>query len=115
MDLTPALGYVGEDRSAVYGLGCIGHGVSMSYLNGHVLADLVAGDGTDTVTQQCPFVNRRVVRWPREPAATAAKYAIRAYLQAEDAFNERPLTRAPAAGTPEHPWPGRTGVRGSGV
>jgi glycine/D-amino acid oxidase-like deaminating enzyme len=103
MDLTPALGYAAEDRTAVYGLGCIGHGVSMSYLNGHVLADLVAGDGTDAVTRQCPFVNRRVVRWPREPAATAAKYAIRAYLQAEDAFNERPLTRAPAAGIPEQP------------
>jgi hypothetical protein len=103
MDLAPALGYVGEDRTAVYGLGCIGHGVSMSYLNGHVLADLVAGGGTDAVTQQCPFVNRRVVCWPREPAATAAKYAIRAYLQAEDAFNERLLARAPAAGTPEQP------------
>jgi glycine/D-amino acid oxidase-like deaminating enzyme len=93
MDLTPALGYVGEDRTAVYGLGCIGHGVSMSYLNGHVLADLIAGNGTDPVTQQCPFVNRRVVRWPREPAATAAKYAIRGYLQAEDAFHERTPAR----------------------
>ncbi len=33
-DLTPALGYLGTDRTAVYGLGCIGHGVAMSYLNG---------------------------------------------------------------------------------
>ncbi len=103
MDLTPALGYVGEDRTAVYGLGCIGHGVSMSYLNGHVLADLIAGEGADPVTRQCPFVNRRVLRWPPEPAATAAKYAIRGYLQAEDAFNERPLNRARAAVTEEQP------------
>ena len=88
MDLTPALGYLGEDRTAVYGLGCIGHGVAMSYLNGEVLADLLTGDGDGEIARQCPFVNRRVISWPPEPAATAARYAIRGYLQAEDAFHE---------------------------
>ncbi len=95
MDLTPALGYLGEDRTAVYGLGCIGHGVAMSYLNGEVLAGLLTGDGDSTTTRQCPFVNRRVLRWPPEPAATAAKYAIRGYLQAEDALHERAAGRLP--------------------
>lgn len=95
MDLTPALGYLGEDRTAVYGLGCIGHGVAMSYLNGEVLADLLIGDGDGAVARQCPFVNRRVIRWPQEPSATAAKYAIRGYLQAEDAFHERTPIRVP--------------------
>lgn len=94
MDLTPALGYLGTDRTAVYGLGCIGHGVAMSYLNGEVLADLLTGDGKGESTRMCPFVNRRVIRWPPEPAATAAKYAIRGYLQAEDAFCERVPARA---------------------
>ena len=94
MDLTPALGYLGQDRTAVYGLGCIGHGVAMSYLNGHVLADLLTGDGDTETTRQCPFVNRRVISWPPEPAATAAKYAIRGYLQAEDAFHECGPARA---------------------
>jgi glycine/D-amino acid oxidase-like deaminating enzyme len=89
MDLTPALGYLGEDRTAVYGLGCIGHGVAMSYRNGEVLADLLTGEGAGEATRQCPFVNRRVISWPPEPAATTAKYAIRGYLQAEDAFHER--------------------------
>jgi glycine/D-amino acid oxidase-like deaminating enzyme len=100
MDLVPALGYLGEDRTAVYGLGCIGHGVAMSYLNGEVLADLLAGDGDSETTRLCPFVNRRVVRWPPEPAATAAKYAIRGYLQAEDAFHERvrPILPVPRPG-----------------
>jgi glycine/D-amino acid oxidase-like deaminating enzyme len=95
MDLTPALGYLGGDRTAVYGLGCIGHGVAMSYLNGQALADLLTGDGDSETVRQCPFVNRRVIPWPPEPAATAAKYAIRGYLQAEDAFHERTPTRAP--------------------
>jgi glycine/D-amino acid oxidase-like deaminating enzyme len=100
MDLTPALGYLGEDRTAVYGLGCIGHGVAMSYLNGEVLADLLTGDGGGETTRQCPFVNRRVITWPPEPAATAAKYAIRGYLQAEDAFHERVPARARAGNRP---------------
>lgn len=104
MDLTPALGYLGEDRTAVYGLGCIGHGVAMSYLNGEVLADLLTGDGDGQTARLCPFVSRRVISWPPEPAATAARYAIRGYLQAEDAFHEhlaaRPKRRPTAPAVP---------------
>jgi glycine/D-amino acid oxidase-like deaminating enzyme len=93
VDLTPALGYVGEDHSAVYGLGCIGHGVAMSYLNGAVLAELLVDGGGD-LTRECPFVNRRVIGWPREPLATTVKHTLRSYLRAEDAFHEKVLTRA---------------------
>ncbi|MGE5286963.1 MAG: NAD(P)/FAD-dependent oxidoreductase [Micromonosporaceae bacterium] len=93
VDLTPALGYVGEDHNAVYGLGCIGHGVAMSYLNGHVLAELLV-EGGGELTNECPFVNRHVIGWPREPAATTVKYALRGYLRAEDAFHERTIPRA---------------------
>ena len=89
-DLTPALGYVGEDRSAVYGLGCIGHGVSMSYRNGELLAELLLGDA-GAAAEECPFVNRRVIPWPPEPLASAAAYAIRGYLRAEDALHENVL------------------------
>lgn len=90
VDLTPAIGYVGEDRNAVYALGCIGHGVSMSYLNGEVMTDLLlgAGDGLG-LAEECPFVNRTVVPWPREPLASIAEHAIRGYLLAEDAFYEK--------------------------
>src|SRR5215207_1711257 len=91
-DLTPALGYLGDDRDAVYSLGCIGHGVSMSYRNGEVLAELLIGDGDEAV-RECPFVNRRVLPWPGEPLASAAKHAIRGYLEAEDAFHEKVLAR----------------------
>jgi hypothetical protein len=59
-----------------------------------VLADLLTGDGAGEATRQCPFVNRRVISWPPEPTATAAKYTIRGYLQAEDAFYERGPVRA---------------------
>jgi glycine/D-amino acid oxidase-like deaminating enzyme len=91
-DLTPALGYVGDDRDAVYSLGCIGHGVSMSYRNGELLAELLVGEG-ERAAEECPFVNRRVIPWPVEPLASAAAHAIRGYLQAEDAFHEKLLPR----------------------
>jgi len=94
LDLTPALGYVGDDRRAVYGLGCIGHGVAMSYLNGVVLSELLLGDG-EGVSSECPFVNRRVLRWPAEPLAGMAKQGLRAYLRVEDALHEHVLTRVP--------------------
>jgi glycine/D-amino acid oxidase-like deaminating enzyme len=92
LDLTPAIGYIGEDRTAAYSLGCIGHGVSMSYLNGKVLAELLLGDG-DGFAAECPFVNRRVLAWPVDPIATAAEQLIRSYLVAEDAFYEEVLPR----------------------
>ena len=87
VDLTPALGYVGTDRGAVYSLGCIGHGVSMSYLNGKVLTELLMGDDGG-LAEECPFVNRRVIPWPPEPFGTAIKHMLRGYLAAEDAFHE---------------------------
>jgi glycine/D-amino acid oxidase-like deaminating enzyme len=92
LDLTPALGYVGDDRRAVYSLGCIGHGVSMSYLNGRLLAELTLERG-DGATSGCPFVNRRTLPWPAEPIASAAKFALREYLRAEDAVHEQVLVR----------------------
>ncbi len=92
LDLTPALGSVGDPGRVVYAVGCIGHGVSMSYRNGRVLASLLLDRDRDLV-DSCPFVNRRLVPWPAEPLATAAKYSLREYLRAEDAFNERVLTR----------------------
>jgi glycine/D-amino acid oxidase-like deaminating enzyme len=92
LDLTPALGYVGESRRAVYSLGCIGHGVAMSYLNGRVLAELLLRPDRPP-QQECPFVNRRVLPWPREPLATVVKHALRDYLRAEDAFYERGSAR----------------------
>jgi glycine/D-amino acid oxidase-like deaminating enzyme len=87
MDLTPALGYLG-DRRAVYSLGCIGHGVSTSHLNGLVLRDLLLEQSR--AEPACPFVNRRVIPWPAEPFRIAAAAGLRAYLQVEDWLHERP-------------------------
>ncbi len=86
LNLTPALGYLGDER-AVYSVGCIGHGVSLTHLNAQVLRDLLLGRKSDLL--DCPFVNRRVIPWPPEPLRIMAAAGLRAYLQAEDWVHER--------------------------
>ncbi len=88
VNLTPALGYVG-DRRAVFNLGCVGHGVSMSHLNARVLTNLLLEDQPDLLG--CPFVNRTVIPWPPEPFRILAAGALRSYLQVEDRLYEREL------------------------
>lgn len=90
VDLTPALGYVGDKR-AVYSLGCIGHGVSMAHLNGQTIRDLILEKQTDLT--DVFFVNRRVIPWLPEPLRLAASVGIRAYLQAEDWVSERGMIK----------------------
>ena len=89
-DLTPAMGYVG-DKSAVYSLGCIGHGVSASHLNAQVLRDLLLERQSDLL--ECPFLNRRVIPWPPEPLRMGVALALRGYLQFEDWVYERKIAR----------------------
>jgi glycine/D-amino acid oxidase-like deaminating enzyme len=91
IDLTPALGYIGDKR-VVYSLGCIGHGVAMSYVNGRELAGLLLEQPPGELPP-CPFINRRLVPWPPEPLQTVAAHALRGYLRAEDAVYERSLPR----------------------
>ncbi len=84
--MVPALGYLGDARVA-YSLGCIGHGVSLSHLNGCILADLLIERKTDLTDVW--FVNRRVLPWPPEPLRYAIGRTVLAYLHLEDRFAER--------------------------
>jgi glycine/D-amino acid oxidase-like deaminating enzyme len=88
IDLAPAIGFLGDPR-AVFSLGCVGHGVSMTHLNGQTLADLILERKTDLT--DIWFINRRLLPWPPEPLRLAASHAIRAYLRIEDAIYERHL------------------------
>jgi glycine/D-amino acid oxidase-like deaminating enzyme len=89
IDLAPAMGYLG-DVNVVYSLGCIGHGVSMSHLNGKAICDMLLERQSDLM--DCPFINRRVIAWPPEPLRIIAAGALRGYLQLEDWYYERDLS-----------------------
>jgi glycine/D-amino acid oxidase-like deaminating enzyme len=79
--MAPALGFLGDER-VVYSLGCMGHGVSMTHLNGATVTDLVLGRTTDLT--DVFFVNRRTLPWPPEPIRTLAAHVIRGYMRWED-------------------------------
>lgn len=85
-EMVPAMGYLGDER-AVYSLGCVGHGVSLTHLNGQTLADLICERKTDLTDVW--FVNRKHLPWPPEPLRSLAGQTIRAYLRGEDWFHER--------------------------
>lgn len=90
VDLTPALGYLGDKR-AVYSVGCVGHGVSLTHLNGQTIRDLILEKQTDLT--DVFFVNRRVIPWPPEPFRLAVSGALRTYLQVEDWAYERNMPK----------------------
>lgn len=90
IDLAPAIGFV-RDQRAIYSLGCVGHGVSTTHLNGRTLADLLLERKTELTDVW--FVNRRTIPWPPEPLRLIASQVIRGYMKVEDALYERHLDR----------------------
>jgi glycine/D-amino acid oxidase-like deaminating enzyme len=91
LDLTPAMGFLGDER-AVYSLGCVGHGVSMTHLNAQALRDMVLE--RESELSESPFVGRRVLPWPPEPLRIAMGLALRGYLMTEDWIKEGDIRRA---------------------
>ena len=81
LDMAPAIGYAG-DKNVVYSLGAVGHGVSMTQLNGLTIADLILERKTDLT--DVFFVNRRTIPWPPEPLRYLAGKAILGYMHWED-------------------------------
>jgi len=88
LDMAPAIGFAG-DKNVVYSLGTVGHGVSMTQLNGRTIADLILERKTDLT--DVFFVNRRTIPWPPEPLRNLAIKAIRGYMHWEDRmYDPRP-------------------------
>lgn len=81
IDMAPAIGYLGDKR-VVYSLGCVGHGVSLTHLNGQTVRDLVLERQTDLT--DVFFVNRTTIPWPPEPLRGLTIKAILGYMHIED-------------------------------
>ena len=93
-DLTPDIGFIG-DRRVIYSVGCVGHGVSLTHLNGCLIADLLGERKTDLTDFW--IVDRKAIAWPPEPIAACAKVLIHRGLQLWDAFEEGGLRRTRTA------------------
>ncbi|WP_298737688.1 FAD-dependent oxidoreductase [uncultured Psychrobacter sp.] len=46
LDMTPEIGYL-NSKKIIYSCGCIGHGVSLTHLNGKLIAQLLSEQDSD--------------------------------------------------------------------
>ncbi len=89
-DMTPEIGFLGDER-VIYSTGCIGHGVSLTHLNGRLIADLLSGRKTELTDFW--IVNRKAVRWLEEPFSFLGRHVILRGLRLWDYLEERKLSR----------------------
>lgn len=85
LDMVPAIGRLGGN--VVYSVGCMGHGVSLTQLNGRTLSDLVLE--TPSELTEAFFVGRRVTPLPPEPLRFTVVQAIRGAMRLQDAWDGR--------------------------
>ncbi|MEZ5186235.1 MAG: FAD-dependent oxidoreductase [Candidatus Nanopelagicales bacterium] len=81
LDMFPAIGYAGS-RDVIYSIGCVGHGVSTTHLNGQTITDLVLE--RDTELTDVFFVDRKVVPFPPGGLGHGVAGRIADFLRWED-------------------------------
>ncbi len=89
-DSTPQIGTL-HGGAAVYSIGCTGHGVAMTHMNGRIIRDLVLGRKTELTDLW--FVNRRSFPIPPEPIRSLAVKAVMAGMSFDDWWCERSAAR----------------------
>jgi len=86
LDMAPAIGFAGDAR-LIYSLGCVGHGVSLTHLNGRTIADLLLDRRTPLT--EVFFVRRRTLPWPGGRLRRATVKAILGAMHWDDRRAER--------------------------
>jgi glycine/D-amino acid oxidase-like deaminating enzyme len=81
LDMFPAIGYAGS-KDVVYSIGCVGHGVSTTHLNGQTIRDLVLE--RDTELTDVFFVNRKIIAFPPGGLGHRVAGQIAKFLRWED-------------------------------
>jgi glycine/D-amino acid oxidase-like deaminating enzyme len=85
-DSTPQIGTL-DGGGAVYAIGCAGHGVAMTQMNGRIIRDLVLGRKTDLTDLW--FVNRRSFPIPPEPLRSLAVKTVTTAMKLDDWWCDR--------------------------
>jgi glycine/D-amino acid oxidase-like deaminating enzyme len=80
-DIAPSLGYA-KNKRIVYSVGCAGHGVSLSHLNGCTIADLILERKTELT--DVFFVNRKTPPCLPGPIHNLTVEAFLRYMRWED-------------------------------
>ncbi len=83
-DLAQSVGVTGRNRNIFYGMGYAGHGVTLAYLFGKVIADIRAG--RDDRWRRMPFYQRNLPPYtPPEPLRYLAVKGTMAWMKVQDA------------------------------
>jgi glycine/D-amino acid oxidase-like deaminating enzyme len=80
-DSTPHIGTL-HGGAAAFAVGCTGHGVAMTHMNGRILRDLVLGKRTELT--ELWFVNRRSLPLPPEPIRSIGAKAVTTAMALDD-------------------------------
>ena len=83
---TPQIGTL-DGGGTVYAVGCTGHGVAMTHMNGRIIRDLVLDRKTDLTDLW--FVNRRSFPLPPEPLRSIAVKAVTTAMKLDDWWCDR--------------------------
>lgn len=81
-DMAPVIGYLGNDKKAIFSMGCIGHGVSLTTYNGKTIAEMITGQQTERT--EMFFVGRKVFPWPPDLITYGLGHAVRGFMKLED-------------------------------
>ncbi len=90
LDMTPEIGFIDDER-IIYSTGCIGHGVSLTQLNGRTIADLVLEKKTELTDFW--IINRKAIPCPPGMMGTGIVRAIAGGLKLWDKVEERKLEK----------------------
>ena len=90
LNSTPQIGTL-HGGSAVYSIGCTGHGVAMTHMNGRIIRDLVLGRKTELTDLW--FVNRRSFPIPPEPFRAIGARTVMAAMAIDDWWCDRRRTQ----------------------
>ncbi len=88
LDMTPEIGYLNSDK-IIYTCGCIGHGVSLTHLNGKLIAQLLSEQHSDLTDFW--IVNRKAIRLPGDIISWCSAKVLSQGLSLADRFDERSL------------------------
>ncbi len=87
---TPQIGTL-NDGTAAYSIGCTGHGVAMTHMNGRILRDLILERKTELTDLW--FVNRRSLPIPPEPFQSIGTKAVTIAMALDDWWCDRSAQR----------------------
>jgi len=83
LDMAQSVGVMGKNRNIYYGIGYAGHGVSLAFLFGKVIADIYVG--RDNEWKRMPFYQKRLPPYlPPEPLRYVAVKSYMGYLRILD-------------------------------